>query len=451
MGLRAGFARIDVTPLLGIGISGYYVPRTAIGVLDALEANALALECNGDRLMLLSVDNCGLAPTAVYDRCRARIAGATGIPADHVFLAATHTHTSPAWGEDDPASRAYTDWLEGRLADLAVMAADDLKPARLGCGEGVAPRVAFVRRFRMKDGGIRTNPGVDNPDILGPIGTPDEGVNVLRFARADAPDIVLVNFGNHPDVVGGCKLSADWPGFLRRRVEKALDDVKCLFFNGAQGDVNHVNVHPAGGDMNDLAPDFDDVARGYGHARHMGNVVAGAVLQTYDKVRWLEVERLTGRVLEVEIPANLPRPDQLEAAQKYDALHRADRDDEIPFTGMELTTVVAEAERVLRLEHGPASFRMPLTAAVIGDVALIGLPGEPFTGIGRALKALPGWAMVLPCCIANGYEGYFPMREAYDEGGYEARSSLFAAGVAERLIERAGALLHAIAEEADGG
>lgn len=34
----------------------------------------------------------------------------------------------------------------------------------------------------------------------------------------------------------------------------------------------------------------------------------------------------------------------------------------------------------------------------------------------------------MPLCIANGYEGYFPMREAYDEGGYEARSSIFKGG-----------------------
>ena len=46
------------------------------------------------------------------------------------------------------------------------------------------------------------------------------------------------------DVVGGCKISADWPGLLRRNVEKILDGTKCIFFNGAQGDVTHVNVPP---------------------------------------------------------------------------------------------------------------------------------------------------------------------------------------------------------------
>ena len=50
--------------------------------------------------------------------------------------------------------------------------------------------------------------------------------------------------------------------------------------------------------------------------------------------------------------------------------------------------------------------------------------------------------MVLPTCLTNGSasltdgsECYFPMKEAYDEGGYEARSSIFKAGVAEAIIE----------------
>ena len=103
--------------------------------------------------------------------------------------------------------------------------------------------------------------------------------------------------------------------------------------------------------------------------------------------------------------------------------------------------MVAEAERMLRLEHGPERFEMLLSGVAIGDAALIGLPGEPFTGIGRALKQAEGWNAVLPCCITNGYEGYFPMKEAYDEGGYEARSSVYRAGVAERLIEAGVGLL----------
>ena len=36
-----------------------------------------------------------------------------------------------------------------------------------------------------------------------------------------------------------------------------------------------------------------------------------------------------------------------------------------------------------------------------------------------------GFDMVVPLGLANAYEGYFPMQDSYDEGGYEAGSSYF--------------------------
>lgn len=78
---------------------------------------------------------------------------------------------------------------------------------------------------------------------------------------------------------------------------------------------------------------------------------------------------------------------------------------------------------------------------MVGNVVLLGIPGEPFSGVGIALKKAPGWALVLPCCLVNGAIGYFPMQEAYDEGGYEARASQFKAGVAERIIDEGTKLL----------
>ena len=102
---------------------------------------------------------------------------------------------------------------------------------------------------------------------------------------------------------------------------------------------------------------------------------------------------------------------------------------------MELTTVVAEAIRMCRLENGPDQFHLDMTGLQIGDVAMIGIPGEPFTDIGVGIKDTEGWKAILPCCITNGFQGYFPMRDAFDEGGYEARSSNYVAGVAEAIIQ----------------
>lgn len=431
-----GFARANVTPMMGIGLSGYFIPRYADGVLDELEVTALALAHGEDKALLISVDNEGIRAT-VLDEFRAHISEATGVSAEAIFISATHTHTGPFTRDDTDQALAaeYTQFLEHRMVDVSTAALNDLKPAKAGFGVGQAPDIAFVRRFRMKDGSIRTNPGVNNPDILEPIGDVDERVNVVRFDREGADSIALVNFGNHPDVVGGCKISADWPGMLRHCVEKTLDNVRCIFFNGAQGDVNHVNVHPRGGYLNDLFNDFDDVARGYKHALYIARVITGGVLQAFDKVEYFDVDGLNGIQKIVRVPSNMPAAEDMPLAYHYEELHQAGRDAEIPFTGMMLTTVVAEAERMIRLEHGPENFDMRLSGIRIGKIALIGVPGEPFTGIGRALKESKDFSLVLPCCLTNGNEGYFPMKEAYDEGGYEARSSNFKAGVAELIID----------------
>ena len=440
--LQAGFARVDVTPMLGIGLAGYYVPRQADGVLDPLQINALALSCGEKKAVIMSIDHCGIVKE-VLNPMRQHVCDMTGLPWEAVYIHSTHTHTGPFlnYNPTEPLEIEYAQTVKRKFADAACLALADLKPAKMGYGIGDAPNIAFVRRFRMKDGSVRTNPGVDNPDIVAPIGDVDERVNVLRFDQENGKSLVLVNFGNHPDVVGGCKISADWPGFLRNTVEQVLDNTQCIFFNGAQGDVNHVNVHPRGGYLNDMFMDFDDVARGYKHARYLGRVVAGGVLQAYDKVKYVDVYSIRCAQKLIKVPANLPDPAELPEAKRINELHLAGRDAELPYSGMMLTTVVADAARKVRLENSPEAFEMALSAIAIGPVVMLGIPGEPFTGVGRALKKAVGWEMVLPTCNTNAKEGYFPMLECYEEGGYEAGSSNFKAGVAELIIQEGTALL----------
>lgn len=440
--LYAGFSRVNITPMMGIGLAGYYKTRRAEGVLDELEINALALSCGIEKVVFLSVDHLGIV-REIAAEYRQHISEVTGLPMEAIYIHSTHTHTAPYLNKDskDVLEQEYYQLVYRKIADAARLALADLKPAKMGWGIGEAPNIAFIRRFRMKDGSVATNPGVDNPNILAPLGDVDERVSILRFDREGADNIVLVHFANHPDTVGGSKISADWPGMTRRIVEKSIDQVKCIFFNGAQGDVNHVNVHPTGGYLNDMFMDFDDVARGYEHARYMGRVVTGGVLQAYDKVKYIDVEHIKYKQRKIQIPSNMPKKEELEEAYYIHELHMAGRDDELPYTGMMLTTKVAAAARMIRLENGPEYFDMELSGIAIGDVALVGIPGEPFTGVGRELKDTEGWEIVLPTCNTNGKQGYFPMKDAYEEGGYEAGSSNFRAGVAELIIEEAKKLI----------
>ena len=446
--LLAGFARVNITPPMGMPIAGYYQLRLAERVLDELEANAVALSDGKEQLLLCSVDILELL-SPFSDPIRERIAQRTGVPGDHIFLACTHTHTGPKLNGDEAPSlqKQYFDFLSSRLADVCDFAMQDLRPARMGYGRSRAPGIAFIRRYRMKDGSIRTNPGIFNPDTVEPIGTVNDTVSVVRFDRDGNDTILLTHFGCHPDTIGGCVISADWPGFVRRTLEKTLDHVKCVMFNGAQGDVNHVNTSPEKGDLNGLTMDFDDVMRGYGHSRHMGRAVAGAALQIYDKVCWTDESCLCAAQRVIRCPSNRPRADELPQARLYDTLHREGRDSEIPYQGMMLTTVVAEADRMLQLEHGPDEFALRLSAASVGGVAFVGVPGEPFTETGREIQRGEGWDMILPCCCTNGYENYFPLMSDYLNGGYEARSSLFQAGVAEKIAGNCRDMLKGLREE----
>jgi len=445
--LMAGFSKVNVNPPLGIGVAGYYIPRFASGVLDDLEIRTLALTLGDKKVLIISVPVCGVSKVLV-ERYSENIERITGIPKGNIFISATHTHTggllvpTDAFDADEEVIARYADFVCERITDSAVLAVQDLKNAKMGYITGYAPeRVAYIRRYKMKDGTTMTCPPINDPNIDYPIGELDQRVNVLRFDREGGKTVVLVNYGLHADTINTDMLSSDWPHFMYETLEKALDGVESIFLNGAEGDVGSTNVHPSGGDMNDTEISFDNEMKSYGMARFVGRAIAGTVLQVYDKVCYVEVDKLDIIKKDLPVPANVPEKKDMETAHKYKELHESGRDDLIPFEAMELTTVVAEALRMCRLEHGPEEFMLPLTAVRIGEVALVGLPGEPFTDIGVGIKEAEGFSMIMPCALTNGDEGYFPMKSAFDEGGYEARTSQYKSGVAEKIIDGAKALL----------
>lgn len=439
--LKVGYASVNINPHLGIAVYGYYVPRFAKGFLDDLEAQALAL-CHGEKKIILLAVDTGAVYSGFVNECRELIEKETGVKGENILISASHSHTSPFLRDMDmfdydmePVDK-YREFLKLRLLDAAKLALEDVCSAKMGYIVGNAPeRVAYIRRYKMKDGSTMTCPKIEDPNIVGPIGELDQRVNVLRFDREGKDSIVLVNYGLHADTIGGELLSADWPGWMKKTVEKSLDGCKCMFFAGAEGDVGSTNIHPSGGDMNDTEISFDNEMKSPGMARFVGRALAGTVLQVFDKVCYVDVNNIDVLHKEILIPANLPTAEELMLAKKYKKLHDEGRDDEIPYSAMELTTVVAEATRMCKLENGPENFYFDLMGVRIGNVALVGIPGEPFTEIGVKLKKAEGWDMVMPCAQTNGDEGYFPVKSAYDEGGYESRSSVFRSGVGERIIE----------------
>jgi len=433
--LKAGFARLDITPPLGITMEGYYHERRASGMLDPLLASAVAFNDTQQTVVLVSLDVIGINQSYM-EECRNNAAQLCGLPSAAVFVACTHTHQGPVINDSMfEVDSFYCDLLKRRIADVVRIAIADLQPANLSIGRNAVQQIAFVRRFLMKDGSIRTNPGRRNPQVVRPIGEPDESVQLLKITRDNADEILLVNFQVHPDVISGNLFSADYPGFVRRTLEKTLDQVKCIYFNGAQGDLNHINVN---------APEWD-ANGGYDHSRHMGRSIAAAVLQIYDKAEPIKDDKIRCREDYLHVPTN-KNLGKISEAEQIIALHEAGKDDELPEYGMGITTLVAEAYRIKNLANGPDAISLRLVAVRCGDFAITGAPGEPFNAIGRLVKAASPYAMTFYCCCANGYEGYFPTLEAYNEGGYEARSARFKAGVAETLIEAGGEMLKSLSD-----
>src|SRR5690349_6356950 len=90
---QAGFGRADITPAIGCRLMGYG-NRNSTGLHDRLMARALALEMDGERWVLLSVEFCYLNNATIAE-IRAAIQQRLHIPPTNVFLAAVHTHSGP--------------------------------------------------------------------------------------------------------------------------------------------------------------------------------------------------------------------------------------------------------------------------------------------------------------------------------------------------------------------
>ncbi len=437
--LKAGFARVDVTPHLGTSLQGYFSKRYADGVLDPLMVTAVAFDDGEKRAVVISCDVIGFNQF-MMDDLRPMVAKAIDAEKEGVFICSTHTHLAPGLTIANHVyceeNREYINWFMKKVVDAAVLAVQDLAPAKLSYTRGEVKDVAFVRRFRMKDGSVRTNPGCLNPDIDHALGTPDENSSLLIIKREGAPEIGIVNFQVHPDMIGGSTVSADFPHFVRETYEKLIDNSRCMYINGAQGDINHVDVRLG----------EDKCRRGYDRSRYSGRKIAMSVIANYELAEPLNADKINYAQKSIFVKYNKGRPDQLEEALRINKLYKEGGADAVApaSLGMRRTEIIAEANRIVNLKDFPEEKELYLTAVSIGDVVFSGFPGEPFTDVGRGIKANSKFTLTMPACCANGYEGYYPMQSAFDEGGYEALTARYVAGTAEKLIEASTEIVNAL-------
>lgn len=379
-GIQAGLAQVDITPPVGGRTTGYSSAQPTDGVHDPVTARILVLKTDQTCVAIAVCDLCIFNSAWVHEQMPA-------LGVDHLLLANTHTHAGPNLREDDFPSpeKPWRRTVEERLVEAIKQAQENLFPAYFAAAEG---RLQLGYN-RLVDRGEFAETHFENPERI-PYGRVDPTVGVIRITdEEDAVRAVLVFYACHPVVLGprNRKISADYPGVVRKRIEAKLgEDAKCIFIQGGGGDVNPLIM--ARGD--DRSGDFELVER-------MGQLLATDVLRVL-----ANIEDEPGVSEELLTSSSL-----IQVANRWNP------------------------EREMTL--GAA------TLLINRDIAITTMPGEPFSLFQmdfRAKSNVPH-AFLFGYCSNGPYDWprYLPDIVSASRGGYGASDTTEAeVGAGERLV-----------------
>jgi len=439
--LEVGVAVADITPPRGYRMAGYYAERVNTGTKDPLKAKAVVFR-QGDTQAALVFCDLVSVPEQTATRARDESSRRSGIPASHIAVAATHSHTGPLFdgvlrkqlhekaialrGKDASEPVDYPETLVKAIGGVVVEAQSRLKPARVEAGFARETQLSFNRRFHMKDGAVQFNPGVLNPAIVRPAGPidPEVGLLLVRPSENEKPVAGLTVFALHLDTVGGTEYSADYPHAL----EDALRDrfgsgFVSVFAAGTCGDINHIDV----------------TRRDRIKTEDIGRTLAGKVVDAAPSLPPLKNPALAVAVERVDVPIQRFTAEEVAGARKVLDGFEANK---TPFL-----EIVRAAKIVDVADNYPAAnATFEVQAFRLGDdVALVTLPGEVFVEHGLAIKKDSPFQTTLVVELANACPAYVPTRKAFAEGSYEVINSRIAPGGGEQIVEAAGRALKSLA------
>jgi hypothetical protein len=420
---RAGAAASNITPPLGEPIVGGWSSPPATHIHDELHARCLVLDDGQARLAFAICDNVGI-PRQVFDAARAMVHKETGLPEDHLLMAATHTHSATSARSANPMKpdaelSEYSRFLARRIADGIRCAVTNLEPARIGWGAVDVPTQVFNRRWHLKPGvanpnpyggvdQVRMNPGAGNPNLLEPAGPTDPQVSFLSVQSKDGrPIALLANYSLH--YVGGVQanhVSADYFALFAARIGELLGADRLdppfvgIMSNGTSGDVNNIDVRRPGARQ---PP--------YRKMREVADEVAEAVYRAHQKIEFRDGVRLAAARRELVLGIRKPTEEQLAYVRQV----LARPEDAKPYHVHERIY----AQRALLLQDSPDEVSIPLQVFRIGDLGIAAIPFEVFTESGLAIKQKSPLKPTFTIELANGSYGYLPTPRHHALGGYE--------------------------------
>ena len=390
--MKAGVARVDITPPLGVHMWGYFDRlKGAEGILDPLYARVLVLEAGDQRLAYVDLDLGRTFGPASLDRLREAVEKDTGI--SNVIVQATHTHAGPVILDEYPSGPPAWETADlGKIEQAIHDAAQHVVPVKLGVGYGQA-YIGYNRRQVNSDGTV-TMLWSNSTQI--PTWPVDPTIAILRVDQMDGqPLAILVNYSTHPVTFGpdNLRFSADFPGVMCKVVQQAFGDKPLAFFlQGAPGDIN---VFDATTPMKE-----DAIARRDWAGETLGKAAASAAK---------EIETTADPNSSIDFAE-----DPLTCKLRWDPKKFREE-------------LLREINPIAFKTFAPPiqeTMQLPVTTALIDrKIAILGMPGEPFVEYQMNMRAR---CPVRDCFFlgyTNGYYGYFPTIKAATEGGYGAQSA----------------------------
>ena len=389
--LQGGAAAVDLTPPLemkaALGGYGARMSKPAVGVHDKVWAKALVLVQGDRKFALVTADMLAFPPqfkAAVMERLTSE-----GWSSDQVMLLPSHTHTSFDMMALHPGNKFGIPQVGVFHKESFEHTAERLARAVREAGRKLTPVVAGTTAVAVPDRNRNRRRGLT---------THDSDLTVTRVDTSDGkPLAVLVNWAAHPTFMDeeDMLFSGDWPGHLQRTLEALIGQgVVAMFYNGAEGDQSPTPPSEAGSRW--------ERAERYG--REMG-IQAWRV---WDKTRALPVKDFASHTETITLPKTTWHPDFMKTGgAEY---------------GLNETTMRQFLDALQPAQTQSTCLRL-------GDLVILGVPGEMASQLGLELKAQArqstGAKYAAIGGLANEWVSYILSAEEWRKGGYEASVSFY--------------------------
>ena len=239
--LYAGFGRESINPDFPVSLSGYgdNYKRPALGRENTIYITCVAIKNHEEKTLLIYTMDGLSADESVANELRSALkeAGCT-VPAEQIYLCATHSHSCPAIDTHYTNGPEYRALVIKQGVNAGLAALEDLCPTFMKLAKDQVPQMAFVRHYIMEDGSFAgINYGDHTKGFKAHAADVDETLILLQLVREGKQDILMVNFQAHAAMsqdIGRFIVSPDWIGHMRNDLERNTG-MLVAYYNGASG------------------------------------------------------------------------------------------------------------------------------------------------------------------------------------------------------------------------